>query len=111
MVFLRSLRETSSAPQKIQSLQKRQAQYCKVIAFDALEELNAKAFQLISADAGRRRIAGSFQIKIEKFVGKSAHGQSCDADIFEQDHVVFNKSDGCMKLMRPAGQLTKLHAR
>ncbi len=110
MVFPGSLQETSSAPQKIQSLEKRQAQYCKVITFDALEELNAIAFQLISADACRRSISGSFQIKIEKFVRKRTHDKPRHADIFEQYGLILDESEGRMKLVRAAGQFAKLSA-
>ena len=108
MVVPHSPRQTSSTPKKIQSLEKRQAQYCKVISFNTLEELNTEAFKLISAHTCRRGIPGSFQIKIQKFVGKRPHGQSCHADIFEQYFFVLDESDRRMKFVRSTRQFAKL---
>src|SRR5579862_8628369 len=94
MVLHRSLCQTSALPQELQGLQKRQAQYCEIIAFNALEELHAKAFQLISADARSRGSSSAFQIKIEKFVRKCTHGQPRHADTFEQYRPILDKGDG-----------------
>ena len=110
MVFPGSLQETSSAPAENPKLGKAASPISQVITFDALEELNAIAFQLISADACRRSISGSFQIKIEKFVRKRTHDKPRHADIFEQYGLILDESEGRMKLVRAAGQFAKLSA-
>ena len=42
-------------PQEIQRRQKRQSEHREIVAVDALEQLNAETFELIGADACRRR--------------------------------------------------------
>ena len=59
-----------------------------MIALDALEQLDARAFQLIAADAGRHRRADRIEIAVEKPVGKVAHRQPRGVDMLEQHRAV-----------------------
>ena len=54
--------EQPLAAQERQQLQQRQAEYGEVIALDAFEQMHAKPFELIGADAGRNRLPGLIQI-------------------------------------------------
>ncbi len=56
---------------KSNDLQQRQSQYREIVAVHALEQLNAKAFELIAADACRRRVAGRIEIEVEELVRRT----------------------------------------
>ena len=55
-----------------------------MVAFDALEQMHAEAFELIAADAAGDRIACGIEIGVEKFLGEIAHGQPRRLDMPEQ---------------------------
>ena len=56
------LRQMARPPQPIEQRQKRQAEHGEMIALDALEQLDARAFELIAADARGRRVADGIEI-------------------------------------------------
>src|SRR5579863_7435312 len=97
--------------QEIERRNQRQPEDGEIIAIHPLEQLTAKTFQLICADAGGRRFADGIKIKIDERVGECAHGQARGVDMLEQYRTVLHKSDRRVKLMTRAGQGTKLRLR
>ncbi len=55
-----------------------------MVALDALEQLDADAFELIAADARGRRVADRVEIAVEEAIGERAHGQVRRIDVLEQ---------------------------
>ena len=75
-------------PQEIEQRQQRQAEDGEIVAFDAFEQMDAGAFDLVGADARQRRLAGHVEIIVEKAVGKGAHGELRGVGEFEQHRAV-----------------------
>ena len=57
----------------------------KMLAFDALEQLDADPLQLIAANARRDRSPHRIEIGFEKAVGKGAHGEPRHLAVLEHD--------------------------
>jgi len=89
--------------QEIQCRHERQAQHRKIVALDALEELNANPFKLVSADTRGRRGADRIEIEVEEAIGDCAHRQPCHADMFEQHFRILHEGNGrSSSWVRPA---------
>ena len=82
-----------------------------MIALDALEQLDAGAFELIAADARSRRVADRIEIAVEKAVGERAHGQMRGVDMLEQHRAAAHHRHRRMQRMGLAAQRRKLLAR
>src|ERR1700722_15909446 len=107
-VARRSLCQTSVAAKKTQRRQQRQAEHGEIVAVEPFEQLNAKTFELISADARRRGIADDLEIVVEELVRNRPHGQAGDADMFEQHYTILDKGDRRIKLVGAAGKGAQL---
>ena len=65
-------------PQLRQQRQQRQADDGEVVAVDALEQLDAPAFDLVAADRAANRRPGLGEVVIEIGIAEGAHGQRGD---------------------------------
>ena len=68
-------------------------------------------FELIAADAGRRRVAGRVEIGVEKVVRERPHGQPRRVDMLEQHLAVAHDRDRRMQRMGLAAQRRELRPR
>src|SRR5258705_1142433 len=82
-----------------------------MVAFDALEQLDAGPFQLVAADARRDRSSHNIEVGLEETVGECAHGEPRDLAVLEQNLVLSRQRNRGMKLMGPTAQGFELLAR
>ena len=75
-----------------------------MIAFDALEQVDAEPLELIGADAGRDGRAGFIEIGLDLRLAQSPHRHARNGNGFEQDLAVARNGNGGVKLMAVAGQ-------
>src|SRR5215813_2560393 len=82
-----------------------------MLAFDALEQLDADPLQLVAANARRDRRPRGIEIGFEKAVGKGAHAEPRHLAVLEHDRALSHQRNRGMKLMRSAAQRLELRAR
>src|SRR5262249_60517143 len=82
-----------------------------MLAFDALEQLDADPLQLVAANARRDRSPHGIEIGFEKAVGEDAHGEPRYFAVLEHDRALSHQRNRGMKLMRSAAQCLKLRTR
>src|SRR5664280_1599942 len=91
-------------PQIIEQWQQRQAENGEIVAVDALEQMNADAFELIAADARQSGVPRHVEIILEKAVRNIAHGQPRAVDATEQHGAVAHQRQRGMQLVRAPAQ-------
>src|SRR5215831_3812187 len=82
-----------------------------MLAFDALEQLDADPLQLVAANARRDRRPRGIEVGFEKAIGKGAHGEPRHLAVLEHDRAFSHQRNRGMKLMRSAAQRLELRAR
>src|SRR5579872_6351312 len=81
-----------------------------MIAFDAVEQGDAEALDLIAANAGGYRRPGGVKIGIEEAIGKVPHREPRGLAMHELNRMTARYHDRGVELMRAAAQASKLVA-
>ena len=79
-----------------------------MVAFDLLEEMNSKTFELIGTDAAEYGLASRIEIAIDECGAEPAHRQGRDRHIVGEDFPATHEAEGGMEMMCPARQLAEL---
>src|SRR5579862_9933464 len=80
-----------------------------MIAFDAREKMNAKAFDLIGTDAGKNRGANGGDIAVDEFIAERAASQSRARDRLEGNLPGPGNADGRQQMMAAPRKPRELH--
>src|SRR5215470_4531335 len=75
-----------------------------MVAFDALEKVDAEPLKLVAADACRESGSRGIEIGFEELIRKGAHGEPCKLTVFPQNGAALRQGDRTMKLVRSTAQ-------